>query len=80
MFHPELMRTCPNVARLGEFFCKNSKGSSTKATEILRTWDTDGDGSISRKEFTRSLRALGLEASDEEIADLVSIADRVASA
>ena len=47
------MRTCPNVARLGEFFCKNSKGSSTKAIlsgdgerHHLALWRADAHGAM----------------------------------
>ena len=61
--------------KLGELFAKSGKGHSTKAADILRSWDSDGDGVISRKEFHRSVRALGLEANEEEMNGLFDALD-----
>ena len=40
--------------------------SGSRVIELFRQWDTDGDGTVSKKEFVRSLPQLGLQATKEE--------------
>lgn len=63
---------CPQVAT---YLTLATLCSSTQAADILRSWDSDGDGVINRKEFHKSVRALGLEASDEEMDALFDALD-----
>ena len=51
------------------------QANHSRVVDVLRTWDTDGDGVISRKEFEKGLRALGLEGDQAEIDELFASMD-----
>ena len=40
--------------------------SGARVVELFREWDVDGDGTVSKAEFVRSLPQLGLQATKEE--------------
>ena len=42
----------------------------TRVREIFKSWDTNGDGVISKQEFIDALRVLGLNASDQALGNL----------
>ena len=51
------------------------QANHSRVVDVLRTWDTDGDGVISRKEFEKGLRALGLHGDQAEIDELFASMD-----
>ena len=51
------------------------QANHSRVVDVLRTWDTDGDGVISRKEFEKGLRALGLDGDQAEIDELFASMD-----
>jgi Ca2+-binding EF-hand superfamily protein len=44
--------------------------ASARVIDVLRAWDTDGNGSISMREFAGAMAALGLSASATEMKEL----------
>lgn len=55
--------TEPLMVRLGKLLV--ARGESPE--EVLRQWDTDGDGTVAQDEFAKQVRLLGLAASDMEL-------------
>merc|ERR1740130_1213465 len=50
-------------AALQDFLTNNMK----KVMELFREWDEDGDGTITKKEFSRAMRQLGLQVTKDAI-------------
>ena len=46
-----------------------------RVSQLLNDWDEDGDGEISRDEFVRGTRALGIILSDHEVEEVFSVYD-----
>ena len=49
------------------------QANSVRIVDLLREWDTDGDGQVSKKEFRKAVTSLGLEATREDM-DAVFVA------
>ena len=52
------------------------RSNSTRVLDLFRSWDTDGDGEVSRKEFHKAMPLLGFDASKKDIDDLFSAWDK----
>jgi hypothetical protein len=50
--------------------------NSGKVLDLFRSWDTDGDGEVSRKEFREAMPALGLDVPVKEVDKLFSEWDK----
>ena len=48
----------------------------TRVADLFNAWDTNNDGKISRREFCRAVKVLGLNATDEETTALYDSFDR----
>jgi len=48
------------------------RSNSTRVLDLFRSWDTDGDGEVSRAEFQKAMPALGLDVAKHIIDDLFS--------
>lgn len=59
----EMKRKQPLAVQLGLLLARQE----LRAIDVMRQWDINGDGAISREEFQSSLRSLGLEATTAEI-------------
>lgn len=58
------LREKPKVdARLGTLLAKRQ----VKIGDMMSSWDTDGDGQVSQKEFVTQLKQLGVDATSEEL-------------
>ena len=49
--------------------------SGARVVELFRQWDVDGDGTVSKEEFVRSLPQLGLQATNEAASALFDTFD-----
>ena len=52
------------------------KSQATRVMDLFRSWDQDGDGEVSRKEFHRAVPALGLEVPKADIDALFNAWDK----
>lgn len=43
--------------------------------DLFRSWDADGDGEVSRKEFHKAMPALGLEVPKADVEELFNLWD-----
>ena len=48
------------------------KKNAVRVLDLFRSWDTDGDGEVTRKEFHKAMPELGLDVNKEEIDKLFS--------
>jgi len=48
------------------------RSAASRVLDLLREWDTDGDGEISRAEFHKAMEKMGLEAPKKDIDELFS--------
>jgi Ca2+-binding EF-hand superfamily protein len=46
------------------------KKNATRVIDLFRSWDTDGDGEVTRKEFHEAMPRLGLDVPKESIDEL----------
>ena len=62
-------RRRPLMLRLADaLHLSNAKvGKTTVALELLRSWDSNADGTICKDEFGAAIRAMGVAADGEEI-------------
>ena len=44
--------------------------NAVRVVDLFREWDDNGDGLVSKKEFGKALRAIGVTAPKEEIDEL----------
>jgi Ca2+-binding EF-hand superfamily protein len=52
------------------------KKNATRVIDLFRSWDTDGDGEVTRKEFHTAMGLLGLEVPKESVDSLFSEWDK----
>lgn len=64
----------PNVP-LSEQLAEALKKNSGRVLDLFRSWDTDGDGEVSRAEFHKAMPALGLELPKADVEELFSAWD-----
>lgn len=50
----------PNVP-ISDQLAEALRSNATRVMDLFRSWDADGDGEVSRKEFHKAMPALGLE-------------------
>ena len=67
----ELKQQQPLVVRLGLLLARQE----LRAIDLMRQWDINGDGAVSRDEFASSVRSLGLEATAAEIDEVFRLLD-----
>ena len=46
------------------------RSNATRVLDLFRSWDADGDGEVSRKEFHKAMPALGLEVPRTDVEEL----------
>ena len=52
------------------------KQNATRVVDLFRSWDSNGDGQVSRAEFHKAMPALGLQVPKQVIDDLFSEWDK----
>ena len=48
------------------WLCPDEQANLTRMTDLFRQWDTDGNGTINKKEFCRAMNALGFAIPEAE--------------
>ena len=66
----------PDAPPISQQLAGALKKNSARVLDLFRSWDADGDGEVSRKEFHRAMPALGLEVPKKDIDDLFSEWDK----
>ena len=51
------------------------RANATRVLDLFRSWDADGDGEVSRKEFHKAMPALGLEVPKADVDELFNLWD-----
>ena len=51
------------AGQLRDILSKNA----VRVIDLFREWDEDGDGTVSKKEFRKAMKFLGVDASKEEL-------------
>ena len=64
--HGMLIATDGVAVKLRDALTKNA----VRVIDLFREWDTDGNGSISKREFRKAIPRLGLKASKAEVGHL----------
>ena len=67
---PKAGLTLSGEGPLSEQLAEALKKSSGRVLDLFRSWDTDGDGEVSRAEFHKAIPALGLEVPKEDVEKL----------
>jgi len=60
----------PGAKPIAEQLAEALRSHSTRVLDLFRSWDTDGDGEVSRAEFHKAMDALGFEVPRKTIDDL----------
>ena len=58
------------MQRIENTLARALKTSAVKVMDLFKDWDEDGNGSISKKEFRRAMRGLGVEGTNQDHDDL----------
>ena len=51
------------------------RSNATRVLDLFRSWDADGDGEVSRKEFHKAMPALGLDVPKSDVDELFNAWD-----
>ena len=60
----------PNAPPISQQLADALRLNAGRVLDLFRDWDTDGDGEVSRKEFHKAMKSLGLEVPKEAIDSL----------
>jgi len=60
----------PDAPPISQQIAAGLKKNSARVLDLFRSWDTDGDGEVSRSEFHRAMPELGLEVPKRDIDEL----------
>jgi len=66
----------PDAPPVAEQLAAALRDNATRVLDLFRSWDSDGDGQVSRAEFHRAMPALGLDVPKPIIDDLFSEWDK----
>ena len=66
----------PDAPPVSEQLATALKQNATRVVDLFRSWDSNGDGQVSRAEFHRAMPALGLQVPKQVIDDLFSEWDK----
>ena len=64
------------VMGVSEQLRRKIKESWGSVSQLLQEWDSDGDGEISKAEFTKGMVAMGINLSSHEVDEVFSVYDR----
>ena len=66
----------PDAPPVSEQIVAALMANSAKVLDLFRSWDDDGDGTVTRAEFHKAMKELGLEVPAEAIDDIFSSWDK----
>ena len=66
----------PDAPPISEQLAKALRENATRVLDLFRSWDTNGDGQVSRAEFHEAMPKLGLDVEKKVIDDLFTEWDK----
>ena len=61
---------------MGDQLAEALRSNSARVLDLFRSWDTNGDGEVSRAEFHKAVPALGLDVPKKDVDDLFNSWDK----